>query len=35
MAKIAKETWFLILSIAQGAIDAVKVALATKGRRRR
>lgn len=34
MAKIAKETWFLILAITQGAIDALKAALSVMGRRR-
>jgi hypothetical protein len=34
MAKMAKDTWLLILTITQGAIDAVRAALAAKGRRR-
>jgi len=33
MAKMAKETWILILTITQGAIDAARIALGTKGRK--
>jgi hypothetical protein len=32
MAKLAKDTWFLIIAVAQGAIDAVVAVLSrTKG----
>ena len=34
MAKMAKETWLLILAITQGAIDAIRAALTSKGHRR-
>jgi hypothetical protein len=34
MPKIAKDTWLLILSITQSAIEAARVALGTKGRRK-
>jgi len=31
MAKLAKDTWFMILAVAQGAIDAI---IAVLGRRK-
>jgi hypothetical protein len=33
MARIAKSTWILIVTITQGAIDAVRIALGSKARK--
>jgi hypothetical protein len=33
MARVAKSTWILIATIAQAALDAVRIALGTRGRK--